>query len=194
MLDPYYSHQPLLVLDRPVVLVGFFGARLPQIAAAFSATTGVPLGDLERMIEHQAGRSLARLVYESGVEALHQQEESLLAGLLKDSPPPIIALGAATLQHAPSARLLRRHHAQVVYVRYSLLALYGSLLDELDSATRRCWLFPGSRPESVASIQPAFARYRAGYEATARTLDADGRSPVALAGVLVSMFTKDQPS
>ena len=66
MLDPYYSPQPLLILDRPVALVGFFGARLPQIAAVVSATTGVPLGDLERMIEHRTGRSLSRLVFESG--------------------------------------------------------------------------------------------------------------------------------
>lgn len=193
MLDSYYSHQPLLVLERPVALIGFFGARLPQIAAAFSATTGVPLGDLERMIEHRTGRSLSRLVYESGVKALHEQEEALLTGLLKDSPPPIIALGPATLQHAPSARMLRRH-AQLVYVRYDLLSLYGNLLDELDGATSRCWLFPGARPESVGAIQPTFASYRAGYDAAGRTLNADGRSPVTLAGILVSMFTMDQPA
>ena len=124
---------------------------------------------------------------------LHQQEEALLTGLLRDSPPPIVALGPATLQHAPSARLLRRH-AQVVYVRHSMLSLYGNLLDELDGATRRCWLFPGARPQSVGEIQPTFARYRKGYESAGRTLDAAGRSPVTLAGVLVSMFTMDQPA
>ena len=193
MLDPYYSPQPLLILDRPVALVGFFGARLPQIAAVVSATTGVPLGDLERMIEHRTGRSLSRLVFESGIEALHQHEESLLEGLLQESPPPIIALGPATLQHAPSARLIRRK-ARVIYVRDTLLSLYGNLLDELDGATRRCWLFPNSRPESVGSIQSAFAQYRASYESAERTLDATGRSPVALAGMLVSMITKDQPA
>ena len=193
MFDPYYSPHPLLILDRPVALVGFFGARVPQVAAAFSATTGVPLGDLERMIEHHTGRSLARYVYESGTDALHRLEASLLKDLLKASPPPIIALGPATLQHAPSAKLLRRH-ARTIYIKRDLLSLYGNLLDELDGATSRCWLFPGARPDNVGVLQPVFARYRESYEAAGTTLDAAGRAPVAIASALQAMLTTDPPA
>lgn len=187
MDDPYYSPGPLLILDRPLALVGFLGARVPQTAAMFSALTGVPLMDLERMVEHRVGSSLTRFVLTEGLAALHGAEEALLRQQLPSVPPSVIALGPATLQHAASARLIRQH-TTLVYIQRDVLEMYGNLLDELDGASSRCWLMAGRRPGSVGDLQPAFRQWRDSYEAARHTLRGHRRSPTALAGELIALM------
>lgn len=185
--DPYYSPSPLLILDRPLALVGFLGARVPQTAAMFSALTGVPLLDLERMVEHRVGSSLVRFVLTEGLDALHTAEEALLRQQLRLSPPPVLALGPATLQHPASARLIRRH-ATLVYIQRDMLEMYGNLLDELDDASSRCWMMAGQRPGSVGDLLPAFAGWRPSYERAQHTLNGSSRSPTAIANELVAQL------
>ncbi len=185
--DPYYSTAPLLILDRPLALVGFMGTRIPQTAAAFSAMTGVPLLDLERLVEHRVGTALTRFVRTAGLDALHVAEEAVLRQQLHHSPPPVLALGPATLQHPASARLIRQH-TTLVYIQRDVLEMYGNLLDELDSSSSRCWPLAGRRPGSVGDVQPALAQWRGDYETARHTLRGHGHSPTAVAGLLIALL------
>lgn len=177
MDDPYYSHAPALVPDRPVALTGFLGARVPLTGALLSTLTGLPFIDLDRHVEHDAGCSLARLVYARGTDVLAGHERRVLARVLRESPPPIIALGHATLTD-PQTRALLCQKARLIFIERPLAELHRQLIVELDNqGTGRCWPFTHRRPEDAAALAGLYGLHSAGYASAAHTIRAGGQHP-----------------
>ena len=74
-LSNYYEHGPLVLLQRPIVLIGSLGVDQHGLGRDLAALSGLPLIEVDRWIEHEAGQSLVSLVQTQGIEALRQLED-----------------------------------------------------------------------------------------------------------------------
>ena len=74
-LSNYYEHEPLVLLQRPIALIGFLGVDQHGLGRDLAALSGLTLIEVDRWIEHEAGQSLVSLVQTQGIEALRQLED-----------------------------------------------------------------------------------------------------------------------
>jgi shikimate kinase len=113
----YYDPHPLVVLTRPLTLVGHPGSGVAQVAHALTAQTGLPLNDVDRLVESMAGRSLARLWREQGRAAVRSLELEVLRRALARKPPGVIALRSESLVDERARTLVRELSCVVVLLR-----------------------------------------------------------------------------
>lgn len=93
----YYDPHPLAVLDRHFVVAGYLGAETRRIGYQLAALTGLGVTDLDRKIEHHAGKSIWELIWNDGEARYRQLERRYLARLLAERPCGILTLGDGTL-------------------------------------------------------------------------------------------------
>lgn len=169
----YYSYEPMMTLDRPVALAGFFGMELGVVAGVVSQRTGLPVIELDRWIEHEAGKSVSEIVLREGVNALKKRELPLLQRALKDTPPPLLVLGDSTLTDYDPRKLLM-NHAHIIYFQAALPDLLARVQRGLSSSPGCYWPWMLRAPTSVQEIETYFADRRGGYESAHTTVDVTG--------------------
>lgn len=114
-MSDYYDPHPRMRLPKAVVLGGQLGCGAPAVGRNVASRIGLSFSEVDHLIEHDAGMSLAKLAFEVGRERIELRAEAVLARLLRRSPFGLIALDHAWLP--PTARdLLRR---QSVFVHLS---------------------------------------------------------------------------
>jgi len=185
--DPYYNYAPTVVLSRPVALIGFMGARVPLTGVNLATITGLPFIDLDRQVEHAAGRSLSRLVHERGVEALAGYERRMLGRALAESPPPIIAMGHATLSD-PQTREMVMAGAEVFFIERDINEMYGHLMNELSQAPGRFWPYSHSRPANALAMTPRCMLHEPQYRGAHHHIRAHQRHPRKVAAEILEML------
>ena len=91
----YYSPHPRVVLGRPLVLAGEMGCGIPAIGRGIAARTGLRFCELDRVIEHAAGRSLARIDAPAARRATEARADGALATVLARRPCGVVVLDRA---------------------------------------------------------------------------------------------------
>ena len=179
-LSNYYEHGPLVLLQRPVVLIGFLGVDQHGLGRDLAALSGLPLIEVDRWIEHEAGQSLCSLVQTQGIEALRQLEDRFLAQALTTRPSGIIVLGdGALIKEANLQQVLAK--ATLVYLKLSLASTYWKLRHQA-VGSHPLLLQP---PESTEELRPLLAERQGGFDQAHVTLDMDEMTPeVALRHLL----------
>ena len=135
----YYEPHPLLVLDRPLVLVGHPGAGADQVGRVISGRTGLAFNDVERSVESIAGRSRSQILLEDGLERLRELEGAALLAAIHREPFGIVVMESGLLED-PTWREQLRDLCTVVYLRRPSHALLSRIQRQLERA-------PGSLPE-----------------------------------------------
>ena len=102
-------------LGRAVVIAGQIGCGAAAIGRNLTARTGLPFAEVDRVIEHEAGRSLARLAVEEGTRRLEDRAAAVLRRLVESSPRGVVVLGNVWLP--ASARPLLRDETHLVHIR-----------------------------------------------------------------------------
>lgn len=187
----YYGHQPPVLLKRPLCLVGFLGSGTVPVGSALGALTGLPWIDLDRRVEHAAGRTISQLVLEKGDGALQQLEGVALRRALDARPASIISLGAGSLRLPGSAASVAAESTSV-YLRLPVEALARNIRRELDQQ-------PGRYPEfmvkrsvvTAAGLAPLLAAREPGYLAATHTIDCVDKAPTTLAREIMSLVGLD---
>ncbi len=173
-MSNYYEHGPLVLLQRPVALIGFLGVDQHGLGRDLAALSGLPLIEVDRWIEHEAGQSLVALVQTQGIEALRQLEDRFLAQALTTRPPGIIVLGdGALLKEANLRQVLAK--ATLVYLKLSLASTYWKLRHQA-VGLHPLLLQP---PESTGELRPLLAERQGGFDQAHVTLDMDEMTPEA---------------
>ena len=173
-LSNYYEHGPLVLLQRPVVLIGFLGVDQHGLGRDLAALSGLPLIEVDRWIEHEAGQSLVSLVQTQGIEALRQLEDRFLAQALTTRPSGIIVLGdGALIKEANLQQVLAK--ATLVYLKLSLASTYWKLRHQA-VGSHPLLLQP---PESTEELRPLLAERQGGFDQAHVTLDMDEMTPEA---------------
>ncbi len=172
----YYSYQPLVVPEQPIVLTGFVGARVAQTARVASILTGLPLFLLDRAVEHRSGCSLPRLIASAGPRGRHTAEAAVLARPLSEATPPVVALGDTTLLDAGLRWTLRS--CRVVHLRQTLDEAVDRLTSDLSAAPASHWHVLAGTVPTATSLGPEFERHCAAYSRRADVeVDVAGRHP-----------------
>ena len=190
-LSNYYEHGPLVLLQRPVALIGFLGVDQHGLGRDLAALSGLPLIEVDRWIEHAAGQSLVSLVQTQGIEALRQLEDRFLAQALTTRPPGIIVLGDGALIKESNLRQVL-DKATLVYLKLSLASTYWKLRHQT-AGPHPLLLQP---PESTGELRPLLAERQGGFDQAHVTLDMDEMTPeVALRLLLerLPQWGKAQP-
>ena len=173
-MSNYYEHGPLVLLQRPVVLIGFLGVDQHGLGRDLVALSGLPLIEVDRWIEHEAGQSLVALVQTRGIEALRQLEDRFLAQALAARPPGIVVLGDGALIKETNLRQVL-DKATLVYLKLSLASTYWKLRHQT-VGPHPLLLQP---PESTAELRPLLAERQGGFDQAHVTLDMDEMTPEA---------------
>ena len=77
--------------SKPLALVGFMGSGKTVVGALVAERSGVPFFDLDHMIEHEAGMSIAEIFATSGEPAFRALEKRVLPRALQRGA--VVALG-----------------------------------------------------------------------------------------------------
>ena len=171
-MSNYYEPGPLVLLQRPVALIGFLGVDQHGLGRDLAALSGLPLIEVDRWIEHQAGQSLVALVQTQGIEALRGLEDRFLAQALATRPPGIVVLGdGALIKGGNLQQVLDK--ATLVYLKMSLASTYWKLRQPALEAAQRPHPLLLQPPESTAQLRPLLAERQGGFDQAHVTLDMD---------------------
>ena len=85
-MDGYYDPHPTHHLERPLVLVSFVNHLTRSVASTLASMTGLPLGLLDELVEHQMGGSAHHVIESRGLEAWRQVEKQELAKSVRSRP------------------------------------------------------------------------------------------------------------
>ncbi len=96
-MHDYYDPSPLVVLEQHVVVAGYMSEETRRIGYQLAALTGLGVTDLDRKIEHHAGKSVWELIWNQGEPQYRQLEREYLGRLLAEKPKGIITLGDGAL-------------------------------------------------------------------------------------------------
>ena len=179
-MSNYYEHGPLVLLQRPVVLIGFLGVDQHGLGRDLAALSGLPLIEVDRWIEHEAGQSLISLVQTQGVETLRQLEDRFLAQALTTRPSGIVVLGDGALLKETNLRQVL-DKATLVYLKLSLASTYWKLRHQA-VGSHPLLLQP---PESTEELRPLLAERQVGFDQAHVTLDMDEMTPEAALRLLL---------
>ncbi len=106
-MDGYYDdYHPQVQLRCPLVLVGIATEPARRLGHWIAATEGLPFIDLDRHIEHRAGRSLWALVAERGESYYRELEQQALVAALRATPTGVIVGGDGVALSANNRTLL----------------------------------------------------------------------------------------
>ncbi len=103
------SH-PIETHGKPIILVGLMGCGKTTVGKLISKRTGMPLLDMDALIEEQVGMKISQIFAEQGEEHFRTLETTLLRFLLDHPqiPPPVISTGGGVVGRAENRELLRR--------------------------------------------------------------------------------------
>ncbi len=178
-MDTYYDHHPLFIPAKPIALIGFPGAEVPRIAGSMSMTTGLPLIELERWIEHEAGKSIPQLVLEDGGVSIRELQSRMLLRALESRPPGVIALGHRCMQ-LPEDRDLVLQRSHCFYIQRTIFELFQALRREVEEFPARYAEFILGPPESVHDIKAMFDARDSEFRSAPHAVDAAGKSHTSL--------------
>jgi len=179
----YYDPYPRWRIRKTAIVAGQLGCGAPAVARHVAARTGLPFVEIDRLVEHEAGRSLARIAFEEGRDGVEQRAESILGRIVGQSPYGLVALDHAWVP--TTVRKLLMHRTYFMHLKRSHEYLATRIGRELHRAGD--WMLDGKTlpPTETADLPPLHGR-RAPLLADARiVLDAGDRHIHDVAEILL---------
>ncbi|MCH9674882.1 MAG: hypothetical protein K0U93_25805 [Gammaproteobacteria bacterium] len=186
--DSYYGYHARVVPDKPIAITGFPGARVQLVGASLTALTGLGLRELDHVMEHQIGQSVAAYVLAHGERALRQLETSALERVLQARPAGIVVLGEGTLLARKNRKLVATH-AQLVYVELGIFELYGRVREEMTAFPGRYFHLIPQIPDRPHDLRALFRSREPGYKEAVLTIDAAQKHPTQTAREIIAQLS-----
>ncbi|MEM9553006.1 MAG: shikimate kinase [Acidobacteriota bacterium] len=186
-MDGYYDYHPLLSLDRHVALAGYLGAETRVIGYRLAAVTGLPVVDIDRSIEHDAGKSIWHLIWTETEAQYRNLERRELERALSARPFSILTLGdGALLDPVNRKRLLEQTH--LVALDLDLANTYWRL-QAGDTADKDFWHPLHSGPlERVEQVKPYFDIRQTALDVAHHRIDLRGKTKSAAVSALQDLL------
>jgi len=157
---------------RLVALLGVRGAGKSTIGAKLAARLGVDFLELDRLVEAEAGLSLAELFATHGERYFRRLEVAALRRLLAERRSAVLATGGGIVENEEAWALLEEH-ATTVWLRASTDAHWSRVVRQGDARPM------AGRPAAKAELRRLLARReplyrRAQYRIDTARLGVDG--------------------
>ena len=111
-------------LTRTIALVGMMGAGKSAIGRRLATRLGVAFFDADNAIESAAGRPIPEIFAAYGEAAFRDCERKVIARLLTEKPPHVLATGGGAFM-AEDTRDALKQRAVTVWLRASLDILFA---------------------------------------------------------------------
>lgn len=186
--EGYYDYGPRVILQRPIGLVGFMGAGTPRIGHALACRLGLPLLQVDRLIEHDAGMGLSALQLRRGEPVRRQMEMEVMARAARERPAGVLVLGDGALLDAEAQRLASEQ-LQLVYVRRPVAVLRQAILQEIEAAPERYPEFAlAGLADGSGVLDRLLEQREPGYRMAERVFDAERLHPQKVCDALVTQL------
>lgn len=126
--------QTLNALTRPIILVGLMGVGKTTVGRRLAKRLDRPFFDADAEVEAAAGRSVAEIFADFGEKAFRDGERKVIARLLQEPKPIVLALGGGAFVD-PQTRALIKDKAVSIWLKA-----------EIDTLFERVMRKPGERP------------------------------------------------
>jgi XRE family aerobic/anaerobic benzoate catabolism transcriptional regulator len=153
-----------------IALVGLRGAGKSTLGAKLARALGVPLVELDREVEREAGASLAEVFSMYGQEAFRRFERNALARVLSQHPRAVIATGGGLVNDPQTWRILH-DNCFCVWLKASPEEHMRRVMDQGDMRP-----FKG-RAAALDEIRRLLAERDPLYARADATVDTSGRPP-----------------
>jgi shikimate kinase len=165
---------------RTIVLVGLMGAGKTTIGRGLAQVLRLPFRDADEEIERAAGCTVSQIFEERGEAAFRDGERRVIARLLTQETPHVLAFGGGAFMH-PDTRRLVAASAVSVWIKADLDVLANRV-----SRRNTRPLLIGKDPLDVLRAQ-AEARYPAYAQATVTVETGEIPTSAAVAAVLAAL-------
>ena len=91
---------------KPIVLVGLMGVGKTTVGRHLATTLSLPFRDADEEIERAACRTVAEIFAERGEAEFRDGERRVIARLLTQEPPHVLAFGGGAFMHAETRALV----------------------------------------------------------------------------------------
>lgn len=166
----YYDPYPLVNLDKPLCLVGFMGCDIHSIGYFIASLTGLPFVEVDKLIEHEVGMSLAQLYLERGEEEWRRLEDYFLRKTLDMKPARLICLGDGALIN-PQNQSICLQNADLIYIRRPQRSLLERIQKGRRELPQRFPLWVNRAPHSFAELKPLLDERVPTYESAHTLVD-----------------------
>ena len=153
------------------------GSGKSVVGALVAARTKARLFDLDLMIQHEAGASIAEIFANQGEPAFRELESLLLPGALK--PGAVVALGGGSLINDASWALVAAR-AVTIYLEVPFETIWARI--------RRLSGRPLASGRSRDDVEELFERRRPRYEQALHRVDGD-RPPAEVADEVIKLWS-----
>jgi shikimate kinase len=117
-----------LLVDRPIVLVGMPGVGKTTVGRRLAKLLGLSFHDADNEIEAACGgRSVSEIFAEWGEPEFRRVERQVIARLVREGPPIVLATGGGAFVD-PETRALLRDRSVTVWLRADLEILLSRVL------------------------------------------------------------------
>ena len=126
------DRSPDSVTGRHVVLVGMMGVGKSTVGRRVAEELGRPFSDSDAVIEARTGRTVAEIFAHEGEPAFRSLETEVLAAVLDDPTPTVVAAAGGVVLD-PGNRAALRRAGTVVWLQ----APVGLLVERVAGSTHR---------------------------------------------------------
>jgi shikimate kinase len=165
---------------RTIVLVGLMGAGKTTIGRGLAQVLRLPFRDADEEIERAAGCTVSQIFEERGEAAFRDGERRVIARLLTQETPHVLAFGGGAFMH-PETRSLVAARAVSVWIKADLEVLANRV-----SRRNTRPLLIGKDPLEVLRAH-AETRYPAYAQATVTVETGEIPTSAAVAAVLAAL-------
>ena len=120
--------------DRPITLVGLMGVGKTTIGRRLANRLSRPFLDADAEVEAAAGRTVAEIFADFGESAFRDGERKVIARLLDEPKPVVLALGGGAFMDADTRAVIKQR-ATSIWLRA-----------DIDTLFERVMRKPGQRP------------------------------------------------
>jgi shikimate kinase len=158
-------------------LLGFMGSGKTLVGALVAQRSGAPLFDLDHMVEHEAGMSIADLFATVGEPAFREFEKKVLPRALQ--PGAVMALGGGVVMDDDNWALIS-DRAMTVYLEVPFEKLWARI--------RQIPGRPLTAGRTAADVEALYERRRSRYEQAQHRVDGD-RPPGEVADEVMKIWS-----
>ena len=107
------------------ILSGFMGSGKTTVAKALAQKLGLPMVDLDEIIEKTAQKSISRIFAEDG-ESCFRKMESEAASLFTEDKNTVVATGGGTLLNSANVSSLKTH-GRIIFLDVTIDTILGRI-------------------------------------------------------------------
>ena len=163
------------------------GSEVHSIGYFISSMTGLSYVELDKLVEHEVGMTLAQLYLEEGEQRWRQLESAHLARALAETPPRLICLGDGSLLD-PANQTLCLSQADLVYIRRPRGVLLRRIQRGRTEVPGRYPHWSRRIPKSVEDLSELLRTREPTYELAQTMVDAGELAPLEVARRIMNRY------